>query len=251
MSLSFLSACVGGPQPVYEAPHGPGTLKAYINQPSAMYAGNKNLILQVDDLPQIAPQWSLVGQEPPYRPDVYGTAPVRYFDTTATTMRLRPDMETWDRQRRMLYLDKQLYSPADFERVAQTLALGLPALEKTLFNHADEATRKTGVYQVAGVVYGNVEDFTAHYQGGGYDLAIRPDGQPLGVEWVSASGSGPALRISVGDSTRVKMAALAATVNPQTKRRLRDDFPIVIEQYDPTAPADVRPAVVVWSEPGK
>lgn len=251
LAMSLLSVLLGACTPshelVYETQAAGDTLKAYAIALSGMYPEQKRLVLQVNNLPDIAPQWGLVGQDVPLRPDVYGPARVYFIDTTARTMRLRLDMELWNRQTRMLYLSPASYSPAEFEQIAQTLKQGLPLLTQAIGHHADESIRKLNQYQVAGLVYGDIDEFTQTYTDGHQTLLVRPNGSVEGISWVSQHIVGHTVRVAINNPNELPPATLAQFLNTKTHRPLRDDYAIVVEQYDPASSSFKPP--VLWSSP--
>ena len=253
--LLLLSSCGPEREQIYESTYGDMNLKAYADTPSPlMYATSKYLVLGFKGRPGIYPQWGYVGQELPYRADVYGTAPVYYFDTTVTTMRLRPDMEPWSRQLRMLYLSRKLYSAAEFESIHKLLAHELPKLDSVLLHHPDETIRKMSQYKIVGMAYGRIDDFTQVYTDGEESLSILPDGTAQGSETSTAIVSGfvgsnryANVEIRIADTASVDIPLLSNLRSTKTNRRLRDDFPIVIEQYDPKTSTFL--PRVMWSVP--
>lgn len=223
--------------------------RAFARRHSMFHPDFKYLILSLRGMPAVAPDWDYVGQDLPHRADLYGAAPVHFFDTSAHEIRLPPDGYTWQQQRRMLYFDRALYSPAQFEQFARILKAQLPNLHHAMIGGANVGVQRMVLYKIVGVVYGALADFTEIYRDENHALSILPDGAAAGMPGASSERDPDAssvVQIMV-DRERVDIGALSEQRSDKSGRRVRDDFPIVSAGFDSRALRFLPPRI--WSLP--
>lgn len=115
--------------------------------------------------------YETLGQTLPYYPEVYGTAPWHYLDTTEqyySIMKSGPLRKL----RVMLYINPEEWSLAQFKELYICMQQQHKALQQVIENN--QAFQR---YQFGGIVYGNEESFVQRYEKSKNQyFEVHPDG---------------------------------------------------------------------------
>ena len=177
-----------------------------------------------------------LSSRPPYYPEVYGSTPWYYIDTTRQSYQPKGFVGPVEKIPAMLFVDTTQWTPQQFEQLYACVKQHSKPAQASMMQE-----EKFQPYQFGGMVYGREADFVKKYVKTKDDyFEVYPDGriihtltESLGMTTQSSNGLSnsvlmPGKRILV-DTAHLPLQKLGQYRNPQTNRRLQADFRIEID----------------------
>ena len=132
----------------------------------------------------------------PYEKSVYGKAPFHLFDVKPHTYKYFDN--TLTKLQTVVYVDPQVYTPAEFETLANCLKM-----HSDDFSKAIDGEQNLQQFQIVGAVYGNHDDFVERFTKNAKDwYEVYPDGH-VGRVQLDAAGIKGMRQESIGGISNV------------------------------------------------
>ena len=176
-----------------------------------------------------------LSQSLPYEEGIYGKTPFHRIDDKPQKYLI--DGKRYPKMRVVIYIDPKLYSRAEFDELVTVLKA-----HASLVSEAVEKDPNLTKYQIAGAVYGRVEDFVEIFTKNNKDrYEVRPDGDVArvqldanGIKGMESRSIGGLSNVEAGrkifitDAKEIPLKSLQSYKNPQGQS-LPERFKISIQ----------------------